>query len=94
MSRTVTDLFIFGDVDAYSKGELFALDMVLLKEADDSIKEWTDVQQVPWDISSYQPTMALAQNHVHFLGVPGVPDGSAKIFVIHCESILVSIIWM
>ncbi|EDR01459.1 uncharacterized protein LACBIDRAFT_310833 [Laccaria bicolor S238N-H82] len=26
--------------------------------------------------------MALAQNHIHFLGVPGIPAGEAKIFVI------------
>ncbi|KAF9444643.1 hypothetical protein P691DRAFT_807022 [Macrolepiota fuliginosa MF-IS2] len=68
---------------AYSKGELFSLDMELLKASNGSTKQWNDVQQVPWDTSSYQPTMALAQNHVHFLGVPGVPAGSAKIFVIH-----------
>jgi len=68
---------------AYSKGKLFALDMELLKAANSTTKEWTEVEQVDWDTTNYQPTMALAQNHVHFLGVPGVPDGSAKIFVIH-----------
>jgi hypothetical protein len=68
---------------AYSKGELFSLDMELLKAANSTAKDWNEVQNVPWDTSSYKPTMALAQNHVHFLGVPGVPDGSAKIFVIH-----------
>lgn len=76
--------WIYGYTDAYSKGELFSLDMELLKAGSGSTKQWNDVQAVPWDTSSYQPTMALAQNHVHFLGVPGVPDGSAKIFVIHC----------
>jgi len=68
---------------AYSKGELFSLDMELLKASNGSTKQWGDVQQVPWDTSSYQPTMALAQNHIHFLGVPDVPSGNAKIFVIH-----------
>lgn len=34
--------------------------------------------------NGYQPTMALAQNHVHFMGVPGLPAGEVKIFVIHC----------
>lgn len=71
-------------IDAYSKGELFSLDMELLKAGNGATKDWNDVQTVPWDASTYQPTMALAQNHIHFLGVPGVPDGSAKIFVIHC----------
>ncbi|KXN84106.1 hypothetical protein AN958_00431 [Leucoagaricus sp. SymC.cos] len=68
---------------AYSKGELFSLDMELLKAANATAKQWNDVQTVPWDASNYQPTIALAQNHVHFLGVPGVADGSAMIFVIH-----------
>jgi hypothetical protein len=30
--------------------------------------------------------MALAQNHIFFLNVPGVAAGSADIYVIHCES--------
>lgn len=68
---------------AYSKGELFSLDMELLKVANSTTKQWNDVETVPWDDSSYQPTLALAQNHIHFLGVPGLPAGSAKIFVIH-----------
>jgi len=34
----------------------------------------------------YQPVMALAQNHIHFMGVNGVDPGNAKIFVIHCAS--------
>lgn len=77
--------FVWSSVsDAYSKGELFSLDMELLKAANSTTKQWNDVETVPWDASSYQPTLALAQNHIHFLGVPGLPAGSAKIFVIHC----------
>ena len=34
--------------------------------------------------AGYQPVIALAQNHIHFLGVPGLPAGEVKIFVIHC----------
>lgn len=45
---------------------------------------WTDVQK-PDLGDGYQPVMALAQNHIHFLNVPNIPAGSAKIFVIHCE---------
>ena len=56
-----------------------------LKAANASGLAWTDVQKAPYD-SSYQPVMALAQNHVHFLNVPGTPAGDAQIFVIHCES--------
>jgi len=58
--------------------------MELLKAANSTKKQWNDVETVPWDANSYQPTLALAQNHIHFLGVPGLPAGSAKIFVIHC----------
>ena len=70
---------------ALSKGELFFLNMGDLKAANASGLAWTDVQKAPYD-SSYQPVMALAQNHVHFLNVPGTPAGDAQIFVIHCES--------
>ncbi|KAF9043206.1 hypothetical protein BJ165DRAFT_1483332 [Panaeolus papilionaceus] len=81
---------------SYSKGEMFSLDMQLLKAAQSSPIPWNDVQQP--DLSSnqasdagvpgansagYQPVMALAQNHIHFLGIPGFPAGTAKIFVIH-----------
>jgi hypothetical protein len=45
---------------------------------------WENVQKAPLP-DNYRPVMALAQNHIHFLGVPDVPAGSAEIFVIHCE---------
>ncbi|KAI0088824.1 hypothetical protein BDY19DRAFT_890542 [Irpex rosettiformis] len=67
---------------ALSKGELFFLDMGSLVTANATAVSWTDVQQAPLP-SGYQPVMALAQNHVHFLDVPGLPAGSADIFVIH-----------
>jgi len=67
---------------ALSNGELFSLDMGLLKAANSTPIPWNDVQN-PNLGSNYQPVMALAQNHIHFLDVPGTPDGSAKIFVIH-----------
>ena len=44
---------------------------------------WNDVQSAGFD-DSYKPVMALAQNHIHFLDVPDVDEGNAKIFVIHC----------
>ncbi|KIM36305.1 hypothetical protein M413DRAFT_291010 [Hebeloma cylindrosporum] len=80
---------------SYSDGELFSLDMGLLKAANSTPIPWVDVQQPDLSVdqtgaavpgantAGYQPVMALAQNHVHFLGVPGMPAGSAKIFVIH-----------
>ena len=69
---------------ALSKGELWFLDMSSLKAATSSALPWTDAETSPYG-SDYQPTMALAQNHVHFIGTPGTPAGSAEIFVIHCE---------
>jgi len=67
---------------ALSQGNLFSLDMGLLKAANSTPVAWTSDEQSPYP-SSYQPVMALAQNHIHFLNVPGVAAGSADIFVIH-----------
>ena len=70
--------------------------MGLLKAANSTAIPWNTVQQPDLSDGSsgsitpgantagYQPTMALAQNHIHFMGVPGLPAGSVKIFVIHC----------
>ena len=70
--------------DALSKGEIYSLDMGLMKAANSTALSWVDVQKPAFDTNNYNPVMALAQNHVHFLDVPGVPAGSAMIFVIHC----------
>ena len=69
---------------ALSKGELFFLDMGSLVAANSSALAWTDVQKAPYG-DGYQPVMALAQNHIHFLDVPGTAAGDANIFVIHCR---------
>lgn len=45
---------------------------------------WNPVQDLGFP-SSYNPVMALAQNHIHFLDVNGDAPGTAHIFVIHCE---------
>ena len=84
---------------AYSKGSIYALDMGLLKKANSTALAWIDVQSPDLDTTpnaapdvakvpgrntqGYEPTLALARNHVHFLGVPGLKDGSDKIFIIH-----------
>ncbi|KJA17640.1 hypothetical protein HYPSUDRAFT_46107 [Hypholoma sublateritium FD-334 SS-4] len=80
---------------AYSNATIFSLDMQLMKVANATALPWSDVQSpdLSTDTSGtvtpgantagYEPTLALAQNHVHFLGVPGLPVGDAKIFVIH-----------
>ncbi|KAI0777746.1 hypothetical protein BD413DRAFT_602043 [Trametes elegans] len=67
---------------ALSHNELYFLDMGELKEADSTQRSWEDVQKSPYP-DDYKPVMALAQNHVHFINVPGVESGSADIFVIH-----------
>jgi len=67
---------------ALSHGELFRLDMGLLKAANSTPLPWVDVEQAPYP-SGYQPVMALAQNHIFFLNVAGTPAGSADIYVIH-----------
>lgn len=47
---------------------------------------WEDVQDPAFTTAGYAPVMALAQNHIHFLGIPGLTAGQARIFVIHCKS--------
>lgn len=68
-----------------SKGELFFLNMGSMTAANSTALSWTDVgAPSAWgDLSSYSPVMALAQNHIHFIGVPGLSSGQADIFVIH-----------
>jgi len=80
---------------AYSAGNIYSLDMGLLKAANSTPIPWNPVQQPDLTADSdgtvtpgagtagYQPVMALAQNHIHFLGIAGIPAGDAKIFVIH-----------
>ncbi|KZP28126.1 hypothetical protein FIBSPDRAFT_817720 [Athelia psychrophila] len=67
---------------ALSKGEMWFLDMGDLVAANSTAITWTDVGPSPYP-ATYNPVMALANNHVHFLDVPDVPAGSADIFVIH-----------
>jgi hypothetical protein len=61
---------------------MYFLDMKALKASSGSAISWTDVGATPYG-TSYQPVMALADNHIYFLDVPNVPAGSADIFVIH-----------
>ena len=69
---------------ALSKGELYFADFGQLAAANATAISWTDVGKAPY-ADGYQPVMALAQNHIHFLDVPSTPAGDANIFVIHCE---------
>ncbi|KAI0746854.1 hypothetical protein C8Q80DRAFT_1220110 [Daedaleopsis nitida] len=67
---------------AVSHNEMYALDLGEQTAAKAEAVSWEDVGTTPY-ASDYQPVMALAQNHVHFIDVPGTPAGSANIFVIH-----------
>ncbi|KZV65473.1 hypothetical protein PENSPDRAFT_131065 [Peniophora sp. CONT] len=67
---------------AVLNGELWDLDMSSLVTAGSDALPWNDVEATPYG-SDYKPTMALAQNHIHFVGVPGATSGDLDIFVIH-----------
>ncbi|CCM00814.1 uncharacterized protein FIBRA_02856 [Fibroporia radiculosa] len=68
---------------ALSQGSLFYLNMGSMTSANSTAISWIDADKSPYPSSYTSPVMALAQNHIHFLDVPGVPAGSADIFVIH-----------
>lgn len=70
--------------DALSKGSLYGLDMGSLKSANSTPLAWNSVQKTPYP-DGYNPVMALAQNHIHFLNVGSDGPGKARIFVIHCK---------
>lgn len=73
--------------DALSHGSLFDLDMGNLKAANSTAVGWNLVQK-PALPDGYNPVMALAQNHIHFLNVGNDGPGKARIFVIHCKCLL------
>jgi hypothetical protein len=68
---------------ALSGKTLYQLDMGQQNSAKPSAIGWEDVQDVGFITDGYKPVMALAQNHIHFLNVPGSQPGQAFIFVIH-----------
>ena len=63
---------------------MYSLDMDTMKAAKSGSIEWNVVQKLDF-AQNYDPVMALAQNHIHFLNVDGNGAGQADIFVIHCE---------
>ena len=69
--------------DALPKGTMFSLNMDAMKAAKSESLEWNLVQKFDFP-DNYSPVMALAQNHIHFLGVGNDGPGTARIFVIHC----------
>ncbi|KAJ1302075.1 hypothetical protein OPQ81_000908 [Rhizoctonia solani] len=67
---------------AMSKGNLYSVEMLERKAATPQPVAWGVTNPPNFDVSNYQPVMALAQNHIHFLNIGGDP-GLARIFVIH-----------
>jgi len=67
---------------ALSKGAMYSLNMDEMKVAKPEALEWNLVQQFDFP-ENYNPVMALAQNHIHFLDVGSDGPGNARIYVIH-----------
>ena len=91
VSLTCVSLYAL-TADAISNGEMFSLNMDSMIAASSDPLSWTDVGAPSFNTQGYEPVMALAQNHIQFLDVPGTPDGQADIFVIHCKISLSTII--
>jgi len=64
---------------------MYFVHMGSLVSANSTAVSWTQVGNPSFDTTGYKTTMALAENHIHFVGVPGAAAGDAFIFVIHCE---------
>lgn len=68
---------------ALDNGVMWFLNMESEVVANTTALSWIQVGNPSFDTTGYKPTMALAENHVHFIGVPGASAGDAFIFVIH-----------
>lgn len=68
---------------ALSGSNFWDLDFGQMKAANSSPINWNFVGTPSFTTTGYNPVMALAQNHIHFLNVPGALPGSAQVFVIH-----------
>lgn len=68
---------------ALANGDMSSLDLGSQTAANSTPLAWNNVGNPSFTTTGYNPTMALAQNHIHFIGVPGSQTGTADIFVIH-----------
>ncbi|KAF5319818.1 hypothetical protein D9611_012874 [Ephemerocybe angulata] len=78
---------------ALTGGEMLSLNLGEQKAATGEAVVWNDVGEMALAKADVEgsgaqgyesPTMALAQNHIHFIGgVPGLKEGDARVFVIH-----------
>jgi len=63
---------------------MYSLNMGEQKAAKSSPLVWVSAGELGFP-NNYTPTMALAQNHIHFLNVGNDGPGDARIYVIHCK---------
>ena len=63
---------------------MYDLDMGSMTSANSTAISWNAIEKPPYP-DNYDPVMALAQNHIHFLNIPGDSPGTARIFIIHCK---------
>jgi len=68
---------------ALSNSSLYSLDFGKITTAGSNTLDWQNTGSPSFQVSGYNPVMALAQNHIFFLDVPGASAGNAYIFVIH-----------
>ncbi|EJT99355.1 hypothetical protein DACRYDRAFT_23912 [Dacryopinax primogenitus] len=68
---------------ALSGGNLYQLDYSTITKTATGPTAWEAVEAPNFQTTGYKPVMAIAQNHIHFLDVPGNQAGQANIFVIH-----------
>ncbi|KAF8501848.1 hypothetical protein JB92DRAFT_2741190 [Gautieria morchelliformis] len=68
---------------ALASGTMSSLDLGTQTQATGSSLSWNNIGNPSFTTTNYNPTMALAQNHIHFVGVPNSQPGTADIFVIH-----------
>ncbi|KAF8589095.1 hypothetical protein K439DRAFT_1645192 [Ramaria rubella] len=68
---------------ALANSTMSSLDLGEEVTANSTALTWNTVGNPSFTTTNYNPTMALAQNHIHFIGVPGSQPGTADIFVIH-----------
>ncbi|GJJ10513.1 hypothetical protein Clacol_004739 [Clathrus columnatus] len=67
---------------AVDNGTLSFMDLGQLVVANNTPVSWVLAKNTPYG-AAYQPTMALAQNHIFFIGTPNAQPATAEIFVIH-----------
>jgi len=68
---------------ALSAGNIYFLNLNAQTAAISTPIAWNLQKSPSFTTTGYKPTMAIAQNHIHFFGVPGAPAGELFIYVIH-----------